>query len=62
MVSISGPSYSWHADFFSAWSMPTEEALVTQCINGGGQCNTRGYDAHHPERGYVLDATGHLLG
>jgi len=56
----SGPSYTWHADFFAAWSMPTQEALVTQCINGGGQCDTRGYDPHHPERGYVLNATGHL--
>jgi len=51
----SGRGYSWHADFFAAWSMPTQEALVTQCINGGGQCDDRGYDQHRPERGRVLD-------
>ena len=57
----SGRGYSWHADFFSAWGMPTQEALVTQCINGGGQCNARGYDQHKPQRGSVLDAGYHLL-
>lgn len=50
----SGRGYSWHADFFSAWDMPTQEALVTQCVNGGGQCDTRGYDQHKPQRGRVL--------
>lgn len=50
----SGPAYSWHADFFAAWDMRTQEALVTQCINGGGQCDARGYDQHKPERGRVL--------
>ena len=40
--------------------MATQESLVTQCTNGGGQCDTRGYDPHHPERGYVLNASGHL--
>jgi hypothetical protein len=57
----SGRGYSWHADFFSAWGLPTEEALVTQCINGGGQCDARGYDQHKADRGSVLDANYHLL-
>jgi hypothetical protein len=50
----SGPGYTWHAYFFSAWSMPTQESLVTQCVNGGGQCNALGYDQHLPGRGSVL--------
>ena len=54
----SGRGYSWHADFFAAWDMRTEEALVTQCINGGGQCDARGYDQHQPQRGRVLRDPG----
>ena len=54
----SGRGYSWHADFFAAWEPTVQERLVTQCINGGGQCDARGYDAHQPQRGRVLDATG----
>lgn len=57
----SGAGYSWHADFFAAWTMPTQEALVTQCVNGGGQCNARGYDQHHASRGSVLDANYQLI-
>ena len=57
----SGRGYSWHADFFAAWDMPTQQALVTQCINGGGQCDARGYDQHHPERGRVLDEDYRLI-
>jgi hypothetical protein len=57
----SGRGFSWHADFFAAWDMPTQEALVTQCINGGGQCDARGYDQHKPERGQVLDGTYRLI-
>jgi hypothetical protein len=57
----SGPGYSWHADFFAAWDMPTQEALVTQCINGGGQCDARGFDPHQPQRGSVLDAAYQLI-
>lgn len=57
----SGRGYSWHADFFSAWDMPTEAALVTQCIDGGGQCDARGYDQHEPERGRVLDDAYRLI-
>ncbi len=51
----SGRGYSWHADFFASWNMTTEEALVTQCINGGGQCDARGYDQHKPGRRQVLN-------
>ncbi len=57
----SGHGYSWHADFFAAWDMPTQEALVTQCINGGGQCDARGFDQHRAGRGRVLDAQGRLI-
>jgi hypothetical protein len=57
----SGRGYSWHADFFAAWDMPTEEALVTQCINGGGQCDARGYDQHKSERAQVLDSKYELI-
>ena len=57
----SGRGYSWHADFFAAWSMPVQEALVTQCVNGGGQCDARGYDQHKPGRGRVLDARYRLI-
>ena len=58
----SGRGYSWHADFFAAWDPKVQAALVTQCINGGGQCDARGYDARQPGRGRVLDAKGRLLG
>jgi hypothetical protein len=54
----SGPGYTWHAYFFSAWSMPTQESLVTQCVNGGGQCDALGFDPHHASRGSVLQNIG----
>ena len=57
----SGRGYSWHADFFAAWDPKVQAALVTQCINGGGQCDARGYDARQPRRGQVLDGRGRLL-
>ena len=57
----SGRGYSWHADFFAAWDMPTQAALVTQCINGGGQCDARGYDQHKASRGRVLDDQYRLI-
>jgi hypothetical protein len=50
----SGAGYTWHAYFFSAWGMPTQESLVTQCVNGGGQCDEYGFDQHFPSRGSVL--------
>ena len=57
----SGRGHSWHADFFAAWDTPTQAALVTQCVNGGGQCDAYGYDQHKPGRGRVLDDEGRLI-
>ncbi|APU15882.1 MULTISPECIES: DUF1996 domain-containing protein [Actinoalloteichus] len=51
----SGRGYSWHYDFFNAWDPATLEALVTHCINGGLQCDTRGFDQYKPDRGAALD-------
>lgn len=51
----SGRGYSWHYDFFNAWEPETLEALVAQCIEGGLQCDPRGYDQYKPHRGRVLD-------
>ena len=47
----SGRGYSWHYDFFNAWDPPTLAALVTHCINGGLQCDPRGFDLYKPDRG-----------
>ncbi|MER5884061.1 DUF1996 domain-containing protein [Streptomyces sp. NPDC001941] len=52
----SGRGYSFHYDFFNAWEERTQKALVDQCIVGGLQCNARGYDETHPERGAALNA------
>ncbi|MFJ2628626.1 DUF1996 domain-containing protein [Streptomyces sp. NPDC087532] len=56
----SGRGYSFHYDFFNAWEERTLKALVDHCVVGGLQCNTRGYDENHPERGAVLDADHRL--
>jgi hypothetical protein len=51
----SGRGYTWHYDFFNAWDNPAIlQALVTHCINGGLQCNPRGYDQYKPHRGAAL--------
>lgn len=50
----SGRGYSFHYDFFNAWDPATLQAMVKQCINGGFQCNARGYDETHPEAGAAL--------
>ncbi|WP_197038753.1 DUF1996 domain-containing protein [Herbidospora cretacea] len=51
----SGRGYSWHYDFFNAWDDPAIlAALVRHCINGGLQCNPRGYDLYKPHRGAAL--------
>ncbi|SBT92744.1 protein of unknown function [Streptomyces sp. DI166] len=50
----SGRGYSFHYDFFNAWHEPTLAALVEHCVVGGLQCNARGYDETHPERGAAL--------
>ena len=51
----SGRGYSWHYDFFNAWDAPVLNALVKHCIDGGLQCNPRGFDLYKPDRGYALD-------
>jgi Domain of unknown function (DUF1996)/F5/8 type C domain len=50
----SGPAYSFHYDFFNAWDPATLQAMVRQCINGGLQCNSRGYDQAQPGKGAAL--------
>ena len=57
----SGPDNSWHYDFFNAWEPEVLERLVKQCINGGLQCNPRGYDQYKPHRGTVLDENYNLV-
>ncbi|MEU6858953.1 DUF1996 domain-containing protein [Glycomyces sp. NPDC046736] len=51
----SGGGESWHYDFFNAWEPETLAAMVDHCINGGLQCDSRGYDLYKPDRGAVLD-------
>ena len=51
----SGPSYTFHYDFLNAWDPATLAALVKQCINGGLQCNPRGFDETRPGRGAALN-------
>ncbi|HET6296725.1 MAG TPA: DUF1996 domain-containing protein [Kribbella sp.] len=58
----SGRGYSWHYDFFNAWDVPTLAALVSHCINGGLQCNSRGFDLYKPQRGQVLGDNYRLPG
>ena len=50
----SGHGYSFHYDFFNAWDPATLRALVTHCIDGGLQCDPRGYDQYKPGRGAAL--------
>jgi Domain of unknown function (DUF1996)/F5/8 type C domain len=56
----SGRGYSFHYDFFNAWDPATLKALVGKCINGGYQCNERGFDIYRPESPAVLNAKGLL--
>jgi hypothetical protein len=51
----SGRGYSFHYDFFNAWDVPTLAALSNHCINGGLQCDPRGFDQYKPDRGAVLN-------
>ncbi|MEU4443535.1 DUF1996 domain-containing protein [Actinosynnema sp. NPDC050801] len=50
----SGRGYTWHYDFMNAWDGPTLQALVSHCVNGGLQCDPRGYDQYKPHRGAAL--------
>ena len=51
----SGRGFSWHFDFFNAWDPATLATLVTHCIDGGLQCDSRGFDLYKPDRGTALD-------
>lgn len=57
----SGSDQSWHYDFVNAWEPEVLERLVEHCINGGLQCNPRGYDLYKPHRGTVLDEQYELV-
>lgn len=57
----SGAGSSWHYDFVNAWDPDVLSALVEHCINGGLQCNPRGFDQYKPGRGTVLDESYHLV-
>ncbi|WP_213454446.1 DUF1996 domain-containing protein [Rhizomonospora bruguierae] len=51
----SGRGYSFHYDVFNAWDPPTLAALTTHCVNGGLQCDPRGFDQYKPDRGAALN-------
>ncbi|GIF14181.1 DUF1996 domain-containing protein [Actinoplanes teichomyceticus] len=51
----SGRGYSFHYDVYNAWDPAVLAALVRHCINGGLQCNPRGFDQYKPERGAALN-------
>jgi len=57
----SGRGFSFHFDFFNAWDTATLNALVVHCIDGGLQCDGRGFDQNHPEKGAVLDQNYQLI-
>ncbi|MCD0445476.1 DUF1996 domain-containing protein [Glycomyces sp. A-F 0318] len=57
----SGGGESWHYDFFNAWEPETLAAMVEHCINGGLQCDSRGFDLYKPDRGAVLDEDYELI-
>jgi hypothetical protein len=57
----SGRGFSWHYDFFNAWDPTVLAPLVKHCINGGLQCNPKGFDLYKPARGRVLDDNYQLL-
>ncbi|MEU8265239.1 DUF1996 domain-containing protein [Micromonospora sp. NPDC048999] len=56
----SGRAYSFHYDFYNVWDAPTLAALVRHCINGGLQCDPRGFDQYKPDRGAALNANYEL--
>ena len=51
----SGRGYSFHYDFYNVWDAPTLAALTRHCINGGLQCDPRGFDLYKPDRGAALN-------
>lgn len=58
---VSGSDQSWHYDFVNAWEPEVLRRLVEHCINGGLQCNPRGYDLYKPHRGAVMDEDYELI-
>jgi hypothetical protein len=52
----SGRGFSFHYDFYNMWDPATLQALLTHCVNGGLQCDARGYDQTQPTKGAVLNA------
>jgi hypothetical protein len=58
----SGAGFSFHYDFFNVWDAATQAALIKTCINGGLQCDARGYDQHHPDVPAALGADYKLHG
>ena len=48
-------------DFAVHTSPPIDGAVPLLCINGGLQCNPRGFDIYKPGRGGVLDENYKLL-
>ncbi|MBL7254331.1 DUF1996 domain-containing protein [Actinoplanes sp. LDG1-01] len=56
----SGRGFSFHYDVFNAFDPPTLAALVRHCINGGLQCDPRGFDLYKPDRGAALNANYEL--
>ncbi len=57
----SGRGFSFHYDFFNDWDPATLAAMVTHCVNGGLQCDPRGYDQNQPAKGAVLDQNYNLI-
>ena len=51
----SGRGFSFHYDVYNVWDPATLAALVRHCINGGLQCDPRGFDQYKPERGAALN-------
>ena len=51
----SGRGYSFHYDVYNVWDPAVLAALVRHCINGGLQCNPRGFDQYKPDRGAALN-------
>ncbi|WP_028045326.1 DUF1996 domain-containing protein [Cellulomonas sp. URHE0023] len=57
----SGRGYSFHYDFFNGWDAGVLSALTQHCIDGGLQCNPRGFDLYKPWAGGVLDTNYALI-
>ncbi len=58
----SGRGFSFHYDFYNAWTPGTLAALVEHCINAGRQCDARGFSQFDPAAGAALDENYRLPG